>query len=188
MRFVDGPRGRLAREWGEDLHPATRGLLLEFERWSTEEGLPSPVITMLGRTLKENADIYVAFWSRVVAAYHDGKDLSDADTRVALAKRGKSSAELRAEAEQRFSWHLVNCAADVRTRHYSEPDLARVELFFRERVMVPAEPGVEPECKPDYEFQVHDVAGPHLHIAFKSFDYRKKLDPRPALHRGSNAR
>lgn len=57
-----------------------------------------------------------------------------------------------------FSWHLVRCAIDLRTHHYTDPQLKLVETWFQQK------------CRPTHDWEVitelHGT-GPHIHIGYR---------------------
>lgn len=61
------------------------------------------------------------------------------------------------------SWHLLSCAADLRTHHYSAPELAAVEAWVRARCF-----GSQWEVIT----QLHGT-GPHIHLAYRDFARRR---------------
>lgn len=180
MLFTDGPKGKLASEWHEQLHPETRSLVLALENWSTDEGIHPPVLTQICRDVPSQIGIYVAYWSRCVEAYQAGEKQTPADQKAALKYQHKTVEELAIEARGRFTWHEVKCAVDIRTRHYAEPELKKVVAFLMERIARPGDDG-RPQILAGYEFLEHDIHGPHLHLAVRDFSYRAKFDPRHQL-------
>lgn len=57
-----------------------------------------------------------------------------------------------------FSWHLVGCALDLRSIHYTEPQLKLVESWLTQH------------CTPSHDWELitklHGT-GPHIHVAYR---------------------
>jgi hypothetical protein len=142
----------------------------EFEEFSASNGLPEPLFTEVIRLRAEQIRIYVKHWKKLVAILVGNGKLTPSERQTALEMRPKSDRELEGMAAQRFTWHLVMCAVDMRTvgpdpskPHYTPAQLELVKGFFRGR------------CKaPLWEFLVHDVTGPHAHIGRRDFSWRQK--------------
>lgn len=162
MDYVDGNSGRLHTEFQTLLHPHVRQLVFDLDTYSTENAIPGVVVTHVVRTAEDQASIYVPFFKRLVERLHAGKQMSPTDAKLALELDGKSDAELRKRALQKFSWHCVRCAVDLRIKHYSVEQLKRVEGFVRARTV----------NTKYWEFLVHDIAGAHMHIGVRDFNYR----------------
>lgn len=62
-----------------------------------------------------------------------------------------------------FSWHLVDCAWDMRIKPYSPEQLTTIEAWLREHC-----PGPQWELV----FFLHGT-GPHYHVAYRDFGRRK---------------
>lgn len=148
----------------EHCHPELRDLLMEFDRWSVSEGLPEATLTDLIRDEGRQIRIYVDYWRRVGAAYSLAPNsLSPEDKKAALRTLNMDDKQLTAFAMKRWTWHYVRCAADVRTRHYSQAQLTKVRAWWFAR------------CQGErYELLFHDVHGPHLHVAVRDSDWRRK--------------
>lgn len=65
----------------------------------------------------------------------------------------------------KFSWHLVDCAADLRIKHYTPEQLGRVQDWVALRCtgLQPTGAGGD-EARWELVFEPHGT-GPHLHIA-----------------------
>jgi hypothetical protein len=64
---------------------------------------------------------------------------------------------------KKFSWHYVNCAADLRVKHYSPTQLALVIGWFSEKCR-------SSEWELDHE---NHGTGPHVHVAYREFGLRR---------------
>jgi hypothetical protein len=128
-------------------HPELQSVLKKLDAWSIKQGLPEVVVTHVSRTRNEMRSIYVP---------------------VYLAQ-GMAEERAHAAADARFSWHLVDCAADVRNSHYTPAQLKQVMGFLR------------PLCEaPLWELLSHDVGrGEHLHLGKRDFAWRKAYKVRP---------
>lgn len=160
--------GIMAEEFRTVIIPDLRQLLLSFVSYSAQAGLPRPVVTQLVRSRKQQVDYYVGHWLALqIRLGRQDPTLTGRDLADAKAIRGKTHAELVAMAEARFTWHWVAAASDLRTTaggHYTAAQLQRVVDWFRAR------------CKaPQWELLVHDVTGPHLHVARRDFGWRERF-------------
>lgn len=200
MNFKADSRTRLENEWLL-CHPDLRTLLTEFENWSSRLGYPVPTIVALGRSRPEQVRIYKRSWMKHLAALEPGehhrkidpeddgtwrpltnpefeqaKELRNSLTKALAAAEAMAHKclaagerkqffedELERQAGSKFTWHFVLCAADVRTRDYTPSQKMHVTEFFEARCK-----------KPQWEFQVHDTAGPHLHAGRRDFSWRQK--------------
>ena len=172
---------RLCADWPL-VHPELRGLVDTFVRHSAALGLPDPLVTDAVRDRRDQVRIYVAHYRRLQAALlpgpHQGhidpeddgvwRPLTQAEVQEALAIQALDAAALDARAAARFTWHWARCAADLRTRHYSGPQLAAVARWFKARC-----------ARPDWEWVIHDVTAPHLHVARRDEAWRARYAPRP---------
>lgn len=68
-----------------------------------------------------------------------------------------------------FSWHLVDCAWDMRIRHYTPEHLTTIEAWLREKCSGP---------QWELVFRLHGT-GPHFHVAYRCFARRKAYATRP---------
>lgn len=211
MRFKEGREVRLSGEYLQ-IHPDLRQLLDGLSKFSVESGLPVPLATDLIRSAKEQVEIYVAFWTKLLDSltpgpHYDRIDPEGDGTWRPLTLEEKTQRSTRARdvagriaaeekrqhktlgpderaqlqrlvlveaAEKRFTWHWCRCAADLRSRHYTLAQLAQVAEWFSERCK-----------KPQWEFLVHDVTAPHIHVARRDFGWREKYTPSPASPGGS---
>lgn len=158
-------------------HPELQALFQGFNEYSAAQAFPDPVLTEVGRDETGMVRIYVRFYRKLQQSLegpHHGmidpeddgtfRPLTLKESDEAKEIRGLFEAELVHRAQARFSWHTVLCAYDLRTRHYSAAQLPLVVAWFQER------------CKrPDWEFLVHDVHGPHIHVGRRDFEWRTKF-------------
>lgn len=151
------------------LHPHVRQLVWDLDQYSKSNGVPEVFVTHAVRSTDAQEAIYVPYFKRIVERLHAHKPLSSVEAKLALELDGKSDAELAKRALQRFSWHMVRCAADLRIRHYSVAQLKQVEAFMRARTT----------NTKYWEFLVHDVSGPHIHVGVRDFKYRAEFSPKP---------
>jgi hypothetical protein len=121
--------------------------------WSRENGLPEAFVTEILRTPEQQEDIYSRYALGLIAKLRDGQDMPPKDRAMALELSKLVLPDIREWARRRFSWHLVGCAVDLRSRHYSMSQLARVMKFLRKRCLGPS-----------WLVLAHDVTAPHIHI------------------------
>lgn len=159
------------------IHPQLRQLLKDFDSFSEKEGLPNPVVTDLVRDTEGQVRIYVRFFRKLQAAQVAGPNWGMVDpeddgtfraltaTEWVTAKEvaGLNETALRQRAARKFTWHWCRCAADLRSRHYSQAQLHRVRRWFVDRCPQPL-----------WEFLVHDVTAPHIHVARRDFVWRTR--------------
>jgi hypothetical protein len=148
-----------------ECHPQLRDVLAAFEVWSYRESLPEPVITDCWRTRDELQSIYVARYTKLIHALKAGQRLSPGDRDLAVQMSECTGEEIAKRARGRFSWHLVRCAVDIRSRHYDLPQLLRVQKWFETRCEQPL-----------WEYLTHDVSGPHIHLGRRDFSWRTQYD------------
>lgn len=165
------------------LHPQLQALLVDFDRWSEAQAqadaatttpgagavlFPAPVATELFRTEKEQGEIYTEHFQKLIKLYMQSPSLVSATDRPLIARLSTApEAVIHNQAVQKFTWHLVGCAADLRTKHYRPSQLARVRTWFAERCA----------AKQDWELLFHDVTGPHMHVAFKDQTWAAHYKP-----------
>ena len=132
----------------DHLHPELRALLLELDQWSGEHKFAAVLVAHALRTLDDQERIYLPIYQE---------------------NTGLPPERARALARQRFSWHLVGCAVDIRNSHYSEDERRTVVSWLRGRV--------EPVAG-DWELLEHDIGrGEHIHIARRDVAWRKAHSP-----------
>lgn len=69
----------------------------------------------------------------------------------------------------RFSWHLVRCAVDLRNHHYTPEQRRKAEGWLGARAM-----------RPRWEFVPQDHGtGPHFHVAIRDARWRELYNPTP---------
>lgn len=172
-------------------HPDLRTLICEFANFSKRQSLPPPVITELGRSRARQRAIYLKRFGKLLDGLAPGErrhmidpeddgtwrrfneeDLQEAQRLSALVasglRHGKSVLGVLEElADNRFTWHWVNAAADLRTTggggHYTPAQLEIVTAFFEARCK-----------KPNWEFKKHDTAGPHIHIGRRDLGWKER--------------
>lgn len=170
-----GPRGPMESTW-TTTHPDLQGVLSDFDAHSVKEGLPTPVVTDLVRSSESQVRIYVTFWRKLQAALEPGprqgqfqepdgtwRPLLVSEMQTAKEVRGLTVEQLERKAAEKFTWHWVGCAADLRTHHYSRAQLAQAIHWFEYRCR-----------RPQWEFLVHDVTAPHMHVGRRDFDWRTR--------------
>lgn len=77
----------------------------------------------------------------------------------------------------RWSWHFCNCAADVRTRHYSQEELGRILAFLAGR-----------KCRSSPRVDVVDetkTPQPHLHLEVEDWEWRRRYEQRTGRNTGA---
>ena len=131
-----------------ELHPDASRLVHKLDDWSFEQKLPPVVVTHVKRTVDDQERIY---------------------TPVLMKNTGMPEKKCRELARQRFSWHLVLCAVDLRNIHYTDEERLRVMGFLRSNLGPMAE---------RFELLEHDVGrGDHIHIGIKDQDWRRLHRP-----------
>lgn len=175
----------LEQEWAEGkLNPKLTGTLLEFARWSAEHALPAPVVTCLSRSREHNAKLYIDHWRRLLQASGSGvlddvagdrRPLAPDEEAMLRRLTGLPDLQLQQLAEGRFSWHLVGCAADLRTRHYGRgvdhardppaSEMMTVVRYLRER-----------HPRPTWEALLETAGGPHFHLAVRDETWRREQE------------
>lgn len=171
MIYIDGPQGRRTQEFNVELHPDVRNLVWALDKWSVENGIPEVEITECFRTVEEQEHIYFGYFKRLIATFESQGKLQSGEANIAISMRPKSDDELKKIAREKFSWHMVHCATDIRTitsGHYTVDQAHKVFEFLKSKA--------KPESK--WELLAHDVAGPHIHIGLRDFNYRAKYDTR----------
>jgi hypothetical protein len=124
------------------LHVDLRRALSDLEKQLKKWGLPSPTVTDASRSVAEQEELY---WKR------EWPNLPEKEARM--------------NARRKFSYHLVDCAADLRT---ADPQKA---LAWLEGYTWPT--------SELWELLVHNVGtGLHLHVAFKDIARRKAFENR----------
>lgn len=88
------------------------------------------------------------------------------ETVVTAISRDPSFYEEHSLKPKKFSWHFVDCAADVRNRHYSPAQLQAVEAWFREKCR---------SSEWELVMTVHGT-GPHIHVAWREYSLRRRWE------------
>lgn len=168
MEFKDGADGRLASELSKLVQPDLRQLLYDVDWFCASQKMPGVVVTQLVRTVDEQIAIYVPFWRGLAMRFDGGEHMTPSLAKLAIEVADKPEDYLRAKAINQFTWHLVRCAADIRIRHWTKDQLKQVVSFVSEKA----------KDSRLWEFLVHDVSGPHMHIGIRDFSFRSRFDPR----------
>lgn len=145
------------------VHPKVLVTLQELDEWCNANGIPEVVVTHVLRTKDEQQAIYTKYADSLLRKMEEGKPLAESERKLAKTLSDMKPEERVAWARERFSWHLVGCAVDIRNTHYTAKELSAVMSFLRQgRPIGP------------YEILSHDVAsGAHCHIGFRDFSRRK---------------
>jgi hypothetical protein len=136
------------------LHHEARDVVMALDTWSLESGLPEVVVTHVIRTPGEQQRIYIAYANRLIYRRQIQDAFSPSEQSLADDLAKMTEGEINRWAFKRFSWHLIGCAVDIRSKHYELAHLSAVMEYLRERCP-----------KPEWELIEHDVSGPHVHIA-----------------------
>ena len=130
------------------LHPRLLSVTQELEDFCRKQAYPEPMATHIDRTRDQQEDIY---W-RII---------------LAQGKGALTEAQARYQARNRFTWHFVRCAIDLRDYIYTPAQLA---------VLLPFLKTITTGKGKDYEFLYHDVGrGNHLHIGFRDNQWAKTI-------------
>lgn len=163
MKFADDS-ARLVEEYPLS-HPDLILVFSEFEAFSFKRGLPEPVLTELVRWPEENAQTYLKVWREMMRKARVGEHLSDEDSELVAELIALTPTELEQRAKEKFTWHSIRCAGDLRTRIYSPVQLAHAVSWFQHRCQ-----------KPMWELvtKLHGT-GPHIHIGRRDFRWRMEF-------------
>lgn len=158
----------------DGVHPDVRELLLRFDAYAVEQGLPATTLTEVWRTPADQVRIYVPFWEAIVHKSRlNPNELSASQQRELASVLGLTKAQLERKALARPSNHLWRCAVDVRTKHYTPTQKQIAATWFSRALKV------DGQLPAHWEFLVHDIAGPHIHVGRRDADWKAKFDPRP---------
>jgi hypothetical protein len=149
----------LEMQFRHELHPRVREEVLSLGRWSVSERLPLVVVTEVVRTDAMQVDRYVPYAKRLIQTLRTGGTLSAPEKKLALILHALSEQGLVQWAINKFTWHRCKCAVDMRTRHYLPPQLKRIAARIESQC--PHERG------DDWEFLIHDITAPHMHLAIR---------------------
>lgn len=148
------------------MHPDVRRTVMNLDVWSREQGIPEVVVTQVLRSDADQESIYTRHADALIAKLRNGARLPPADKALAEKLEAMSAAGRRKWARERFSWHKIGAAADLRNKHYTPAQLAAVMAHLRTG-----------RAGPDWEILSHDVhSGSHLHVGRKDFLYRKDFE------------
>lgn len=128
----------------EVIQPTLRGFFDDFEAWCRQKGFPEPMATHIKRTRDNQEEIY---W-RII---------------FAQGKGALTEAQARYQARNRWTWHFVLCAVDLRDFIYTEEQMKEILAYLKEKTK-----------DPKWEFLYHDVGrGKHLHIGIRDPQWAK---------------
>lgn len=203
MRFKEGNETRLRGDWDERIHPDLRTLLLKFEAFSSEKGLPPPLLTELVRDPEEQIRIYVTFWKKLIEAMKPGphhgeidpendgtfrplersekitaEDLEKAiEIRVAAEETARKVTLGEAQRAELVDVYLRERAAKKFTWHFARTAAdGRTRHYSKAQLVIVAD-FFKLECadKNRWEFLIHDVTAPHFHVARRDFSWRARF-------------
>jgi len=142
------------------LHPDVRKAIKDLDEWSKKRGFPEVVVTHCLRTRDDQERIYFKYVQGLRKKRADKVQLTAAEQRISIM----SDKDAKAWAREKFSWHLVACAVDIRNIHYTRTQLLEVLGYLKTgRALGP------------WEILSHDVSnGNHIHVGVKDFAFRKK--------------
>lgn len=147
-------------------HPDVRKAVNALDQWSIEGAFPEVVVTHVLRSADEQQKIYFKHAEELISKLRQGAPMSSEQTTLAGELEAMNEARRKQWARNRFSWHRVGAAVDLRNTHYSKAQLAGVMNFLRHgRVTGP------------WELLSHDVsAGNHIHIGRRDFAWRGQYE------------
>jgi hypothetical protein len=160
MKFKDP---HLEREFKHALDDEVRHAVEALDTWSTENRIPEPVITQVLRSAEEQEDIYSRYAMALIAKWHTRRLADPKEKTLASQLADFSLPEIRHWARSRFSWHMVGCAVDLRSRHYTAGQLVQVMEFLAKR------------CGDGWELKAHDITAPHVHVGRKVAEKRSAV-------------
>lgn len=109
------------------------------------EGLPDMMVTHVFRTAGQQEDFY---WKQYINDFHGVE------------------AEARKLARNKFSWHRVYCAMDIRNNCYDRQAKERIFKFLKK--------GRESS---QWEILLHDIGrGDHFHVGYRDYAARRKWE------------
>lgn len=157
------------------LHPDARSAAVDFDHWSTQQGLPEALVADVQRSKVQLTDIYFGRYKdlRALAVIGSIDRLSIEDQELAKICRSLTDTQLLAKAEDRFSWHCVGCGIDFSGNPYSTVRPEKNKPSQTERVHAYFEKLYE---KPKWEYLRHVVVGdkPHFHLGRRDYDWKEK--------------
>lgn len=147
----------------------------EFADWSEDSGLPEPVLTGAFRTPEDSERIYMKHATSLLGKLTHGEAMSRETRELAKKLEAMTDAERRFWARNKFSWHKVAAAVDMRNYHYTSTQLQAICEWFRRAC-----------TKGPWEFLSHDVSnGSHLHLARRDFDWRTRYEAERLAAKGA---
>lgn len=157
----------LEHQFRTQLHPRVREEILNLGEWSVAQSIPSVVVTEVVRTDAMQVDRYVPYARRLIAELRSGAEMDPAEKKLASALVLLSDQGVVRWAINKFTWHRCSCAVDLRVRHYTAGQLHGISEHIAKRCP-PRTPAVGILVPgPSWEFLVHNIDGPHAHLAFR---------------------
>lgn len=143
----------LSREFFR-IHPELRRVLFELDAKLDAWGWPELTVTHLHRTVGQQEEFK---WRGFIA-------------------HGLDEAAAREKARRKFSWHLADCAADLRRHVYAPEQLREIRAWIYERCPSPI-----------WEFIDEETGGtaPHMHLARQDFEWRRRYEQRTNTSTGA---
>lgn len=146
---------------------ALRDKVTGLAAWLHSKGWEPPTLTCIRRTKGDQRRIYVPYAERLVSALARGAPLEPKEKALAVELAKMTPAQRVTWAEEKFSWHVVLCAVDIRNRCYSRVQRKEIMAFLRH--------GTNPT---DWEILEHDVGrGDHIHVGVRDAARRKVAHP-----------
>lgn len=144
------------------LHPEVRAKLEDADAFVQGQGWEEVYVTCVKRTDDDQERIYLPYAERLVADLAMGI-ISAKEKALAKTLAEMTPEQRKGWARAKFSWHLVDCAADIRNRCYTAAQ--RKSLMERLR---------KGTSTTTHEVIEHDVGrGNHIHVGRKDFGWRK---------------
>ncbi len=158
----------LRDEFKDLLHNDVRIVVEALDVWSRENGIPEVVVTEVHRTIPQQQAIYTRHADQLIYRLKIGDpDLDGQELDLAKELMDLSRDAVMAWARRRFSWHLCNCAVDIRSRNYSKDQLGAVMSFLAKRCPRKLTREEERAGHLSWELLEHDVAGAHVHLGVR---------------------
>jgi hypothetical protein len=151
----------MAIEFKDGLEEDVRHIIEALDQWSRENGIPEVVVTQILRSVDEQEDIYSRYAIEIRQKLQKGESMGPKERALASELVKLSLPELRKWARGKFTWHMVGCAVDLRSRHYKASQLVEVIEFLQKRL-----------APYPHELLAHDITAPHIHVAIKKAEKR----------------
>jgi predicted alpha/beta hydrolase len=158
VKFSDD---QMALEFKDGLEEDVRHIVEALDQWSRENKFPEVVVTQVLRSVDEQEDIYSRYGLGLLAKLKSGESMGPKERALAFELAKLSLPELRKWARGKFTWHMVGCAVDLRSRHYRASQLVEVIEFLQKRL-----------APYPHELLAHDITAPHVHLAIKKAEKR----------------